>query len=314
MDGRPPTPDSPPSAGPTRCRTCRRGAPTRRASISLDYLHWNITNEVNQQSTDQLLITENQCRQGTLDISSPSCVAALAQVVRDSFENIVSISTPKINVSNETVNAFVAEGRYGMDLAQYGSLEFQAAWTDILTHTIRVYPGDPTIDSLADPTEPNHGTDFKSKINGSVTWKIQKWSSTIFADRHGASPNYAATLQGGYANPGAGSLIAARSGVAPLDFKPVPLEQVPEPLSRAIQRQLEKEEWVAAILRVDLDDELQFVDRFVVLTNARLIVASPLTTTVGATLVTTAGGSCASRARRGTRNSSSTTCATVDCF
>ncbi len=119
-------------------------APTRRTSISLDYLHWNISNEVNQQSTDQLLITENQCRQGTLDISSPSCVAALAQVVRDSFEDIVSLSTPKINVSNETVNAFVAEGRYGMDLARYGSLEFQAAWTDMLTHTDRVYPGDPT--------------------------------------------------------------------------------------------------------------------------------------------------------------------------
>jgi outer membrane receptor protein involved in Fe transport len=178
-------------------------APTNRLSISLDYLHWNISNEVNQQSSDQLLITENQCRQGTLSSSSPTCVAALAQVVRDSFGDIVSISTPKINVSNETVNAFVAEGRYGMNLGAYGRLEFQAAWTDMLTHTNRVYPGDPTRDALSDPT---WSQEFKSKINGSVTWDIHNWSSTVYLDRHGASPNYVATLQGGYSNPGAGTL------------------------------------------------------------------------------------------------------------
>jgi iron complex outermembrane receptor protein len=181
-------------------------SPTNRMSISMDYLHWNISNEVNQQSSDQLLITENQCRQGSLDITSPTCVAALSQVQRDGLDNIVSISTPKINVSKEKVDAFVAEGRYSVNIGAYGSLDFQAAWTDMLTHTVQVYPGDPTIDVLTDPTDPNHGTDFKSKINGSLTWNIQKWSSTVYINRHGASPNYAATLQGGYGNPGAGTL------------------------------------------------------------------------------------------------------------
>jgi iron complex outermembrane recepter protein len=178
-------------------------APTRNMSLSMDYLHWNIHNEVNQQSIDQLLITENQCRQGELDINSPTCVAALDQVQRDGFDYIVSVSTPKINVSSEKVDAIVAEGRYGVNLGEYGSLDFQAAWTDMLTHTNQVYPGDPTRNALADPT---WSTEFKSKINGSATWNIQKWSSTVYIDRHGASPNYAATLDGGYGNPGAGTL------------------------------------------------------------------------------------------------------------
>ncbi len=65
-------------------------------------------------------------------------------------------------------------------------------------------PGIPRIDALADPTWTTRR--FKSKINGSVTWNIHNWSSTIYADRHGASPNYVATLEGGYSNPGAGSL------------------------------------------------------------------------------------------------------------
>jgi len=174
-------------------------APTRSMSLSLDYLHWNIHNEVNQQSVDQLLITENQCRQGELDINSPTCVAALDQVQRDGLDNIVSVSTPKINVSSEKVDAIVAEGRYGVNLGEYGSLDFQAAWTDMLTHTNQVYPGDPTRNALTDPT---WSTDFKSKINGSVTWNIQKWSSTVYINRNGASPNYAATLN----DPGAGTL------------------------------------------------------------------------------------------------------------
>jgi outer membrane receptor protein involved in Fe transport len=178
-------------------------SPGNRISISLDYLHWNISNEVNQQSSDQLLITENECRHGTLDINSPTCVAALAQVVRDDRDTIVSISTPKINVSNETVNAFVAEGRYGMKLGEYGNLDFQAAWTDMLTHTNRVYPEDPTRDALRDPT---WSQEFKTRLNGSVTWNMHNWTSTLYIDHYGASPNYAATQNGGYSNPGAGSL------------------------------------------------------------------------------------------------------------
>ena len=176
--------------------------PTTRISISMDYLHWNINNEVYVQSVDQLLVTENQCRQGSLDINSPTCVATLAQVVRDSQGNIVSVFTPKMNVANETVNAFVAEGRYAVNLGKYGSLDFQVAWTDMLTHTNVVYPGDPTINALTDPT---WSTEFKSKVNGSVTWNLHNWISTVYFDRHGASPNNAAT-EGGYSNPGAGSL------------------------------------------------------------------------------------------------------------
>lgn len=165
-------------------------APTKNVQVSLDYLHWNINNEVALQSTDQILKTEDQCQRGILDISSPSCVEALGQVVRDGSGYVASISTPKINVAQEVVNAFVAEGRWAIGLGSYGDLQLQAAWTDMLTHTYRIFPGDPSRNALTDPTL---STEFKSKVNGSATWNFQKWSSTIYFDRHGASPNYAAT-------------------------------------------------------------------------------------------------------------------------
>ncbi len=175
--------------------------PTERIQLSMDYLHWNISNEVAVQNTDQILKTEDQCHRGVLDINSPTCVAALAQVQRDSSGYIASIATPKINVSQELVNAFIAEGRWSLGLGAYGDLELQAAWTDMLTHTYRIYPGDPSINALTDPAT-SLSTEFKSRVNASATWNFHDWTGTIFVDRHGESPNYAATQ--GYA--GAGSL------------------------------------------------------------------------------------------------------------
>jgi len=57
-------------------------------------------------------------------------------------------------------------------------------------------------------------------------------------------------------------------------FDPVKLDRFPERIARAVRRQLEPDEQVAAILRVDLDERLTFSDRMVVLTDRRLLVIS----------------------------------------
>ena len=160
-------------------------SPLRQLSFNLDYLHWDIRNEVNQQSSDQLLRAENDCRNGPLDINSPTCVAALSQVSRDSSGLLLSISTPKINVSNETVDAFVAEGRYLMSLGRFGKLELQFAWNDMLKHTNQIYPGDPTLDALRDPT---WSTDFKSKVNATATWSAGGWAATLYVTAMAVRP------------------------------------------------------------------------------------------------------------------------------
>ncbi len=60
-----------------------------------------------------------------------------------------------------------------------------------------------------------------------------------------------------------------------MDFKPPDLAGLPEPFRRAVRQQLKSDEWVAAILRVDLNERLQFGDRFIVLTGSRLLIVSP---------------------------------------
>jgi iron complex outermembrane receptor protein len=154
------------------------------------------------QSQDELTLTESRCRLGELDIHSPTCVAALRYVTR-SAGDIVSVYVPKINLANDLVNAFVAQGNYRLNLGARGTLEFQASWNDILTHTDRVYPGDPTTNLL---TATDSFVGFKSRIDASVTWAVRGWHNTIYVNRVGSQPNHAATFGGPPYRSDAGSL------------------------------------------------------------------------------------------------------------
>jgi iron complex outermembrane recepter protein len=177
-------------------------APLERLSLTADFIHWSISNEVVEESADQLLINESQCRLGTLDINSPTCVAALSQVTRDTTGTIVSVLTPKINVSQETLNVFTLGADYKLTAGRVGNFEFGASWSDVLKHDLLQYAGEPAFDLLANPIE---STEFKSKANVSVTWTLGDWSATYYVETYGRTPNYLATING-YSTPGAGTL------------------------------------------------------------------------------------------------------------
>jgi len=180
-------------------------SPWVRTSFSVDYYHYSIKNEVNTQSADLLSQNEARCRLGELDIGSPLCVEALSQITRDGQGFITDIYTPKVNVSNEIVNAITADAAYLQPLDAYGSLGFRLSYSDILTHKYRPFPGDEMIDLLRDPTQ-SIG-DFKSKVNGSITWNSSshRWGVTLYGTRYGSSPNYLASTYG-FAEDGAGRL------------------------------------------------------------------------------------------------------------
>lgn len=177
-------------------------SPTSHAQLSADYLHWNINDEMTLLDQERLTLTESKCRQGQLDIQSPTCVAALQYVTRDpKTGDIANVYLPKINLANDLINAFVAHGSLDFSLGEHGTLAMEASWNDILTHTIRSYPGDPTINLL---TAPEYFGGFKSRIDASVTWTTRQWRNTIYANRVGVQPNLAATQNNG--RPDAGSL------------------------------------------------------------------------------------------------------------
>lgn len=176
--------------------------PLDHFSFAVDYLHWSISNEVAAQNADQLLRIEANCRLGLLDINSPTCVQALAQVNRDANGVLVSVLTPKQNVAQEIVNALDITLSYGVDAGRAGVFVFDGQYTDLLKHQFTQFPGDTPDNLLEDPIL---STDFKTKENVSVTWNLADFSSTFYVEHYGRTPNYLATING-YGTPGAGRL------------------------------------------------------------------------------------------------------------
>jgi iron complex outermembrane recepter protein len=177
-------------------------SPLDRMSISFDFMHWGISNEVLAQNPDLLLKTESLCRLGTYDISSPMCVAALAQVTRDTNGVLLNVFTPKINIADETDNAVILGANYRLNVGRWGEFELEASWSDLLKHTYQQDPQDPTINLLNDAIQ---SQDFKTKANVSLTWTVGPFSATGYVNRYGRSPNYLASVDG-YGTPGAGDL------------------------------------------------------------------------------------------------------------
>jgi iron complex outermembrane receptor protein len=179
--------------------------PLESLQLTLDYLHWKISDEVQEQDSDQLLRTDSACLLGQLDITSPTCVEAIAQVTRDANGIIVQISTPKINVSEEILNVAVLRFDYTLRTGVAGSFSLQGSYTDILKHQQTLFPGDAPINLLESPF---YSTEFKTKANMSLSWDYHKFGSTLYVEYYGKTPNYLSqqdvVLE--YAAPGGGRL------------------------------------------------------------------------------------------------------------
>jgi len=179
-------------------------SPTEQSAITVDVLHWKINNEVEEQNSQLVVSTDSSCLLGQIAITSATCVAALAQVQRDAAGVIESISTPKVNQALETLQVLNIGLDYKIPTNGWGEFVVEGGYTDILKHTMIMYPGDPTIDLL---TNPFYSTEFKSKENLSLTWNYAKFGSTVYVEHYGQTPNYAAQQTAlGYDVPFGGTL------------------------------------------------------------------------------------------------------------
>ena len=201
-------------------------APLDRMSLTADYYHYDISNEVQQLSSDQLSNTQFLCDTGGLNANSPTCTQAFTQVTRGPgvtingvplLGQITDISTPKQNVANELVNAVAVNFSYGHRVGSYGNLSYNVSYSDVLKHNHQDYATDPVIDYLR---HPNYSTDFKTKVNASITWNNDQWSTTLYANRQGSTPNYAAFRADNYTATGAGKLAPWIRWNASFTFSP----------------------------------------------------------------------------------------------
>lgn len=194
-----------PALQPTTANTWSMGvvwSPTPQWSLSTDYLRIRLRDEIAPQDIDLLMQHEAQCRLGQRDPASASCVA-LTDPVNGQVQRagpggagpVTNVTTYYANLSSQFAESIGASGRFRFVLPQMGEFTLQLDYNTLLRRRQRLAPDTPEINLLTDPLS---SFDFRSISSGSLTWNAprRRWSSTLYAHRHGSTPNLAAIVYG----------------------------------------------------------------------------------------------------------------------
>jgi outer membrane receptor protein involved in Fe transport len=197
-------------------------APIEGLSLTADYHSWDIENDINTQNANGLALREMYCRTGQngYEIDSPICQDALSKITRDELGRITEILTPKVNEARTKLEVVTASFNYQFDAGNIGSFLVRSSYTNTLTHEFTAFPGDEPVDFLR---RPDFSSDPKSKANASITWSKGNWGATLYANRMGHVPNYAAQVgDGTYEDEDTGKLKPFTLYNASVDYRPIP--------------------------------------------------------------------------------------------
>lgn len=169
-------------------------SPFANFDLAVDYYRIRVSNQVQAQSREQLRIDEANCRLGvtdsgqTVDVNSPTCVDALARVIRDADGNITSVRFAPINIASEETSGVDVTANYRLQTANAGDFRFTGSYTWTDKHTRQQYPGDPEEDMLdvgfSATTLP------RQKGNLGISWDRNAWGASVFGNYLGRVANY----------------------------------------------------------------------------------------------------------------------------
>ena len=169
-------------------------SPTADFDLAVDYYRIEVRNQVQAQDRERLRSTEADCRLGvtddgaSVDIGSPTCVDALARVIRDEDGVITSVRFSPINIASEETSGVDVTANYRLQTARAGDFRFSGNYTWVHRHERQQYPGDPVEDmldvSFADTTLP------RTKGNVGVNWDREAWGAGLFGNYVGRVANY----------------------------------------------------------------------------------------------------------------------------
>jgi outer membrane receptor protein involved in Fe transport len=168
-------------------------SPNENFQIRADYYDIKIDDEVSDLNIDTVLFDENECRQGRLDIDSPTCVDALSRIERTGPGALIPnqlqlVSIEPINISKENVSGILAGLTYQFGGGRGGMFQVNLDYNRTLDHDYTQFPGDDPIDLL---NEGFYSTEFASVVTGDFIWEIGKWTTTVHGTHYGSTPNFA---------------------------------------------------------------------------------------------------------------------------
>lgn len=166
--------------------------PSHRFDVSVDYFRVKMKNQVLDINIDSLLRAESACRAGGgADPATPTCVDAIGRVQRYSSGalqgQIQGVHINPINVAEETTDGIDVAAHMRLPTAAIGEFALSAGYTYVFNHTIRQYPGDPIVNKLR--YDSNYDIP-REKGTASLTWSLDRFSTTLTGQRLGKLPNY----------------------------------------------------------------------------------------------------------------------------
>lgn len=181
---------------------------TDSLSISADYWRIKLADLALSLSADYILRAEAACRLGSWSTPNaqpltPSfCSNITSFVTRQSAPGtpaldgrIDRINTAYINAALSDSSGIDATLQYQLKTDRYGTFGVNLGYSLLLTDRYQRFAIDPLIDYRDDLSEPQ-----RSRVRGSVSWRGEKWYSTIFGQRVGSTGSAAGT-DGCYAPP-----------------------------------------------------------------------------------------------------------------
>ena len=162
-------------------------SPRENLDLSIDYFNIDMRNQVQDLSTDRLLQLEANCRIGSdvngnaVDVSSPSCIDAIARINRLANGNLYGITVNPVNVARERTSGIDLSAHY--KLATHWQFPFLGQ-----LHLPRNTCSSSTPATLKSTSSRSQWFDIpRNKTSASVSWKER-----VDGDRHGdrwALPN-----------------------------------------------------------------------------------------------------------------------------
>jgi outer membrane receptor protein involved in Fe transport len=173
-------------------------APFKNLKISTDYYRITLKNEVEYQESDTILREEADCRLGQtpsgapVDTNSQLCQQVISQVVRNSPTGpnpsaITSVLVLPINAAVDRTSGIDFNANYLVSAGAFGTFDFAAGFTHVLTHTVQFFAGDPVVNELTD------WYDYvipRTKASYSGSWNIGPLTTTVHGSYLGGLPNF----------------------------------------------------------------------------------------------------------------------------
>jgi outer membrane receptor protein involved in Fe transport len=95
-----------------------------------------------------------------------------------------------INAAVDRTSGIDFNAHYLISTDRIGTFDFNLGFTDVLTHTIQLFPGDPVDNEL---TDWYYYVIPRNKASYSAAWSIGDFTTTVHGSRLGGLPNYDGT-------------------------------------------------------------------------------------------------------------------------